>query len=437
MTPTLQLLLMLALIVVASKLAGHASRRLGLPVVFGEILAGLLLGPTLLNVFGWPVFAASPMLVGEGGTLLHAQVEGLAGIGVVLLMFVAGLETDLAQIRTVGKPAFWSALGGVLLPLFGGALVARLFGLGWAEALFIGTVLTATSVSISAQTLLELGHLRLREGATILAAAIIDDVLGILVLSLVIAFAGMGGAAHLGLPQQMAWAFADACEMPQATTGPTLQVIFTLLLMGAFFTVAYFALRGVKHLMAWAARLQGSYVLPALALALVLLLAVGAEYLGQVAAITGAYLAGVALARTAVREQVRNALHPFIYALFVPIFLMSIGLNTDASTLWGTGWLFVVVIVLVAIATKIIGCGLGARLSGFSGRDALRVGVGMISRGEVGLIIAQVGLQSGVIARPAYAAMVVMVLATTVITPLLLRAVFPPAADEASVPDAP
>src|SRR5687768_2519993 len=169
MTHPLQLLLLLALVITAAKAAGAAANRIGQPAVFGEILIGLLLGPTLLNVLGWPLFAGN-------GDELRALISDLAEIGVLLLMFVAGLETDLEEMRRVGTVAFWAAFGGVVLPVF------------W-EGVFIGTILTATSVSISAQTLIELGALRTREGSTILGAAVIDDVMGIIALSLVVAAA--------------------------------------------------------------------------------------------------------------------------------------------------------------------------------------------------------------------------------------------------------
>src|SRR3989442_10451123 len=188
MNPILQILLFLALVTLASKGAGLLSTRFGQPAVFGEILAGLVLGPSLLNVLGWGLFAPRP-----GGQTFHAELPGvvqaLAEIGVVLLMFVAGIETDLEEMRGVGKIAFWAAFGGVILPLGSGAAAAHLFGYGWGEGFFMGAVLTATSVSISAQTLMELNNLRSREGSTILGAAVIDDVMGIVVLSLGVAFA--------------------------------------------------------------------------------------------------------------------------------------------------------------------------------------------------------------------------------------------------------
>src|SRR5881296_2504038 len=195
MSFSLQILLLLSLITIASKGAGLLSTRFGQPAVFGEILAGLVLGPSLLNILNWGIFA--PRSGVEG---LHADLSGvvqtLAEIGVILLMFVAGMETDLGEMRRVGRVAFWAAFGGVILPLGSGAAAAHLFGYGWGKGFFMGAVLTATSVSISAQTLMELKALRSREGSTILGAAVIDDVMGIVVLSLVVAFIGSGAAAH-------------------------------------------------------------------------------------------------------------------------------------------------------------------------------------------------------------------------------------------------
>ncbi|HEX2952229.1 MAG TPA: cation:proton antiporter [Armatimonadota bacterium] len=167
MTHELLLLLLLAILITICKFAGHLSQRyLKQPVVFGEILAGLVLGPTLCNIFGWSVFR-------DAAPWLHDHITTLANLGVLLLMFVAGLESDLEQMRKVGKAAFWTALCGVIVPLIAGAAVSRCFGIGLREAIFIGAVLTATSVSISAQTLMEIGQLTSRPGMTILGAAVV------------------------------------------------------------------------------------------------------------------------------------------------------------------------------------------------------------------------------------------------------------------------
>jgi Kef-type K+ transport system membrane component KefB len=401
MTHSLQLLLLLALIIAAAKLAGALANRIGQPAVFGEILVGLLLGPTLLNMLGWPLFAPPAPEVEPGAGLL-AAVRDFAEIGVLLLMFVAGLETDVDELRRVGRVAFWSAFGGVVLPMAGGVATAAAFGLPifW-EGLFIGTILTATSVSISAQTLIELGALRTREGSTILGAAVIDDVMGIIVLSLVVAFAK---AADTGV---------DA-----------LAVVLVGVRVAVFFAAGVFAGRWFTPLLRWATRLEVSQALLAAVLIVAFVYAWAAEYLGSVAAITGAYLAGVLVAQTPFKGQVDRGIHPLTYSMFVPIFFISIGLQANGREL-GARAMFTVVLVVVAIAAKALGCGLFARLFGFSTGESIRVGVGMVSRGEVGLIAAGYGLANGIIGRDVFSASVIMVLATTMVTPPLLRLTFP------------
>ena len=398
----LQLLLLLSLIVAAAKLAGALAGRIGQPSVFGEILVGLLLGPTLVDVLGWPVFASPPPGGVEAAPGLLAIVRDLAEIGVLLLMFVAGLETDLAELRNVGRVAFWAAFGGVVLPMAAGALLSVAFGfpLYW-EGIFIGTILTATSVSISAQTLLELGALRTREGATILGAAVIDDVMGIIVLSFVVAFAraSAGGADLAGIGT-------------------------VVLRIAVFFVLAIAAGRFIGPALGWASRLNVSQGLLAAALVIAFIYAWAAEFVGAVAAITGAYIAGVLVAQTSFKKQIDAGIHPLTYSVFVPVFFISIGLAADGRQL-GDRALFTGLLVVVAIVAKVIGCGVSARLFGFNSRQSLRVGIGMISRGEVGLIVAGYGLANGIIGRDIFSASVIVVLATTMITPPLLRMVFP------------
>ena len=396
MSHLLQFILLLAIIVAAAKLAGAASQRLRQPSVFGEILVGLLLGPTLLNILAWPLFlphdpAHAPLL---------GVVRDLAELGVLLLMFIAGLETDLPEMRRVGKVAFWSAAGGVVLPFAGGVAVASAFGLpAFWEGIFIGTILTATSVSISAQTLIELGALRTREGSTILGAAVIDDVMGIIVLSFVVAFA-RGGQVHY-------WQFG-----------------VVVLRMALYFALAVAAGRLLAPFARWAEGLGVSQGLLAAVLVATFLYAWAAEYFGGVAAITGSYLAGVLFAQTDLKAQIDDGIHPLTYSMLVPVFFVAIGLQANARELGGQV-AFTITLVLVAIVAKAVGCGATARLLGFDNAESVRVGVGMISRGEVGLIVAGYGLGHGIIARDVFSASVIMVLATTMVTPPLLRLAFP------------
>jgi len=317
-------------------------------------------------------------------------------------MFVAGLETDLEQMRHVGRVAFWSAFGGVVLPFAGGAAVATAFGLPlfW-QGIFIGTILTATSVSISAQTLMELGALRSREGSTILAAAVIDDVMGIVVLSLVVALAGATAAGDI-----------DA--------GAIALVVVRLVL---FFAAALVAARWLPAILRRAGDLPVSQALLAAVLVVALVYGWAAEYIGGVAAITGTYLAGVLIAQTEFKTLVDSGVHPLTYSMFVPMFFISIGLQANGRALGGQA-AFTVALIAVAISAKALGCGLFARLWGFDARQSIRVGIGMISRGEVGLIVAGYGLSHGLIGGDVFSASVLVVLATTMVTPPLLRLVF-------------
>ena len=406
MTHFLQLLVLLAVTVAAAKLAGAAAVRIGQPAVFGEILIGLLLGPTVLNVLGFPMFSAPPegvLLTNASPPSLEAVMRDLSEIGVVLLMFVAGLETDVAEMRRVGKVAFWSALGGVVLPLVAGAAIASAFGfpLYW-EGIFIGTILTATSVSISAQTLLEIGALRSREGATILGAAVIDDVMGIILLSLIVAVA--------------------KAPVADVSVGQIAAVVVRLVV---YFAAAVIAGRAVPLMLSWARRLPVSQAVLSAAVVIAMIYAWAAEAVGGVAAITGAYIAGVLIAQTTFKKEIDAGIHPLAYSIFVPVFFIGIGLQADGRVL-GDRVAFTIALVAVAILAKAIGCAVSARWCGFTSRQSIRVGVGMISRGEVGLIVAGYGLANGLIGRDVFSASVIVVLVTTMVTPPLLRLVFPP-----------
>ncbi len=408
MTVVLQLLLLISLIIIAAKVSGSIANRFGMPAVLGEISAGLILGPTVFNILEYPLFQS------QGGHFPPPAeiVNVLAELGVILLMFVAGMETDLAGMKKVGKVAFSSAMGGVLFPGVGGALVALAFGFPVWESVFIGTVLTATSVSITAQTLMELGSLRTKEGSTILGAAVIDDVLGIIVLSIVIAFAVGAGPGHGG---------------GEAGGIGGMQVVWILVRMTLFFIVGWFLGRKTfDWLSEKIARLPVSQPLLAFVVVTAFLYAFAAEHFGKVAAITGAYLAGVLFAQTRFKQRIDEGIHPITYTVWVPIFFINIGLQANGREIWTSGLMpFALVIVVVAIAGKVLGCGSFAMMAGFSAKESLRVGTGMISRGEVGLIVTGVGLSQGIIEIELFSVMVVMVLVTTLVTPLLLRFVFP------------
>ncbi len=377
-TSPLEMLPLIAVILIGAKIAGKLSQRFGMPSVFGELLLGLALGPSLLN------------LVHPSDTLAL-----LAEIGVILLMFRAGLETDLVQMRQVGAASFVVAMGGVLLPLGGGYLIATAFGMQPLHALFVGAVLTATSVSISAEVLRELGRLRGRVGSTILGAAIIDDVLGVIVLSVVLGLAGEGDPL---------WAIGR---------------------MIVFFPVAWFI--GDK-LLPWLVNhklFNGEKEnILALLLGLLLLFAWSAESLGSVAAITGAYLFGIVAARHTDEEHViHHGSSALAYSFLVPMFFVNIGVAADAHVL-GAAPLFTVAILAFALVSKVIGCGAGALLTKFDMPESIQVGVGMIARGEVALVMIAAGKAAGLVDDTLFSAAIVMTLVTTLVTPPLLRAAF-------------
>ena len=399
LTHSLQVVLVLTLVIASAKLAGALATRIHQPSVFGEILAGLVLGPTFLNILAWPVFATPP---GADAIPLLTLVRDLAQIGVLLLLFVAGLETDLVMMRHVGKVAFWSAFGGVILPMIVGAMTASAFGLPlyW-DGIFVGAILTATSVTISAQTLLEIGALRSREGSTILAAAVIDDVMGIIVLSLVVALAK-----------------ASSDGMNWAVTG------IVMLRVGIYFAVAIAARPLLAPVLRWSSSLGVSQALLAAAVVIMFVYAWAAEYVGEIAALTGAYLAGVLIAQTNFKKDIDAGIHPLTYSIFVPLFFISIGLQANAREL-GPRTGFTIALIIVAIVAKAIGCAVFAKLFGFSAKESVRVGIGMIPRGEVELIVAGYGLAAGIIGSDVFSAAVVMVLATTMVAPPLMRLVFP------------
>ena len=397
MSEFLEITLLLALIVIGAKLFGYLASKINLPMVVGEISFGIILGPSIINIMALH-FGGQPLFVHHESS--SEIIKIMAELGVLFLMFLAGLETDLVAMRKVGVAAFNSAVGGVILPFVGGIGTSLLFGMPMREAIFIGTILTATSVSISAQTLIELNKLRTKEGATILGAAVIDDVIGILMLSVVVAVFATGG----GAPPPI-WLVA--------------------LKMIGYFAVAVVLAPVAKKFLAWFSKLPVSEPLLAGALVIALLYAFAGEHWGGVAAITGSYLAGIILATGEWKHELEEKSQAVVYSLFVPIFFVDIGLraNLREALTGNLAWVGLI-IVLVAILGKIVGSGIGAKLSGFNIKESLRVGSGMVSRGEVGLIVAGIGLEQAVISEEVFSLMVLMVVATTLITPILLRLSF-------------
>lgn len=389
MTTFLQLALLLSVILLSAKLAGYLSIRLGQPSVLGELLVGILLGPSVIDVLHLPFIDPA---------LGHTIAE-LGELGVLLLMFIAGLELHLDELTRNTRVAAYGGFLGVLVPTLLGWSVGRLFGLDQAAAIFLGLTLGATSVSISAQTLMELKVLRSRVGLSLLGAAVFDDVLVILSLSIFLAI--------------------------EAGTGSLSGVLWILIKMIAFLALSVaFGMWALPWLMRRVAHLPISQGVLTLALVVMLAYGVAAELLGGMAAITGAFIAGLMMARSGERERVEQGVHALAFGLFVPVFFINIGLSVNARSLEVEMIVFAVVITLTAIIGKWLGSGVGARIGGLSLRESVQLGAGMVSRGEVGLIVAGVGINEGLVSAGEFSAVVAMVLVTTLVTPPILRGLF-------------
>jgi Kef-type K+ transport system membrane component KefB len=392
MSSFLQLAIALTIIITAAKLGGYLSYRLGQPAVLGELIAGILLGPSVVNLVQLPFFT---------DVHLSETIKLLAEIGVLLLMFLAGLDLHLSDLLKSGKVAGLSGVLGMLLPLVLGTLAGLLFSMDISHAIFTGLVLSATSVSISAQTLMELKVLRSRVGVGLLGAAVFDDVLVLLGLSIFTAIA-----------------------LPSSSAGIA-SIIFIIVRIILYLVIA--SLVGMfifPRLSGLVGRLPISQGLIALTFVTILTYAWTAEAFGSMAAITGAFLAGVWFGRTPAKDHIHNGVSTLAYSVFVPIFFVNIGLFANIRELTWESTILLFVMILVAVVGKVVGAGYGAFLGGLGRQEALQLGVGMISRGEVGLIVAAVGIELGLIEQDIFSAIVGMVIVTTLITPPLLRKVF-------------
>ena len=382
----MEYILALVIIVIFTKVAGHLAVMIGQPSVLGKLIAGILVGPAVL---GW----VEP----------NEFIGHFAEIGVLLLMFIAGLETDLEQLKANWKSAVAVAFGGIVLPLIGGYGVAIALGLSQTEALFMGLLLCATSVSISVQALKEMDKLSSREGTTILGAAVVDDIVVVILLAIMMSFLGTGG---------------ESVSIPLLIGK---KVIF-------FAVIAVASIWLVPLIMKLAAKLKVTEAIMSGAIVLCLGFAYFAEWLG-VAGIIGSFAAGIAISQTKFRKEVEHRVEPITYTLFVPVFFVSIGLNITFDGLGEQVW-FMVLLSIVAIITKLIGCGFGARITGFSMKSSLVIGAGMISRGEVALIIASSGLASGLLPQQYFTSVVLVVIVTTLVTPPLLKMLFSGSSNE-------
>lgn len=376
----------LAIIIIFAKFFGILARKCKAPQVVGEIIAGLIIGPSMLR------------LVEQTDFLIQ-----MAEIGVVLLMFSAGLETNLKDLMKTGPIAFLIACSGVFVPLAGGSLLYMgFYGVqpwgseGFYKAVFIGVIMTATSVSITVQSLKELGKLKGKVGTTILSAAIIDDVIGIIVLTFVIGF-----------------------KNPESNASKV--VLYTIL----FFVCAVLFGFVLYKLFKWVDnRYPHTRRIPIISLAICFAFAYVAEAWFGIADITGAYVAGIILCSIRDSEYIDEKIDINSYMLFGPVFFASIGLKTNIDNIDGSIMLFAIGFVFVALITKIIGCGLMSKLCKFSFNDSLKIGVGMMTRGEVALIVSQKGLSVGLMTPVYFTAVILLIIISSISTPIVLKLLY-------------
>ncbi len=383
---TFEIFRSLAIIVVFAKLFGILARTCKAPQVVGEIIAGLIVGPSILG------------LVSTNDFLLQ-----MAEIGVVLLMFSAGLGTDLKELLKTGPIATLIACAGVFIPLGGGYLLYTCFygyaptgDLEFYKALFTGVIMTATSVSITVETLKELGYLKSNVGTTVLAAAIIDDIIGIIVLTFVIGF-----------------------KSPDSNVGNV--VLKTVLFFVFSIVVGFISYHLFKYFdKKWTHKRR----IPIFGLAYCFAFAYIAEKYFGIADITGAYFAGIILCSIQDSDYIARKADVNSYMLFGPIFFASIGLKTDIADFSPEILFFSICFVLVALVTKIIACGLVAKVCRFNFGDSLKIGVGMMTRGEVALIVSQKGLSVGLLEPVYFTSVILLIIVSSITTPIILKLLF-------------
>ena len=383
---TIDILRDLAIIVVCAKFFGLVARKLKAPMVVGEIIAGLVIGPCLLNILQPNEF-----------------ISVMAEIGVVLIMFSAGLETNLQELKKSGLAAFVIACIGVLVPLVGGSLLYMgMYGFAavgtdeFFKAVFIGCIMTATSVGITVEVLKEMGYLNSRVGQTILSAAIIDDIIGIIVLTFVLGF-------------------KDPDSNTLLVTGKIVLFLVLSVILGYIF-YKLFKRYDEKH--------SHTRRIPIIAIGLCLVMAFVAEKYFGIADITGAYIAGIILCNTRDADYIDRKVSINGYMFFAPMFFVGIGLKTDFSNVDTSMILFSVGFVAVALLSKIIGCGMVSKCFGYRWADCLKIGIGMMTRGEVALIITNKGLGLGIIDSSYFTAVILLIIVSSIVTPVLLKLLF-------------
>lgn len=382
-----KVLLSIVLILIFTKIGGIISRKLKMPEVLGALIAGVILGPIVLNVVQY-----------------DDNIKLLANIGVIMLMFLAGLETNVEEFKKAGFSSLVIALAGIILPLVLGTLCAYLFFDNFLENIFIGVILTATSVSITVETLKELGKLNTRSGINILGAAVIDDILGLILISIVLAVAQTSGSS-------------------EGTSG-ILSIIYVLIKIVLF---CVFSIIGLLYLPKIVNKFK-SHIKPGSAfftfsIAFAIFIAYIAESLG-IAAITGAYICGLVFSSFPQKEYLERNVKAISSGFLSLIFFASVGIQANLKGLDLKVIFITLVMFVIAVAGKLIGCGAVARFLKMSRRESFQIGTGMISRGEVAIITANIGLQKGIISEEIFLPTLIVVILTTIVTPVLLKLAF-------------
>lgn len=366
-------------ILFVTQLVSHFFNRWGIPDVIGQILVGIVAGPAVL---GW----------------IHqtAMIEEFQEIGVIVLMFIAGLESDLSLLKKYLKPAMAVAVGGMALPIVVMGLASQLFGLQWFESLFIGVIFSATSVSISVSVLREFNQIDSKEGATVLGAAVADDIGGVLILSVLISLMnGKGGESSTSLP-------------------------LIIMMQAIFFGGTYLLVRWLApYLMHLSKRLLTTAAPAVMAMILCLGMASLAD-LVHLSGAVGAFFAGIAVANTKARHDIAEAFEPLGYAVFIPVFFVNVGLVMRLNHFLDS-LVFIVVMTILACLTKLIGSGGGAMLMGFDRQSGYVIGSGMIARGEMALITAQIGYEAHLLSSKYYSDVITVVVLATVLAPFILK----------------
>ncbi|WP_295729282.1 cation:proton antiporter [uncultured Limosilactobacillus sp.] len=368
----------LAIILLITQIVAHFSMRIGVPDVIGQIVVGIVMGPAVL---GWI-------------TQTH-MINEFQEIGVIILMFIAGLESDLSLLKRYLKPAVVVALMGMLLPIVIMGIASDLYGMQWFESLFIGVIFSATSVSISVAVLRDYNQLGSKEGATILGAAVADDIGGVFLLSILI-------------------------SMMNGQSGQRLSLPLVILLQVVFFGGTYLL---VRWLAPYLMEISSDLLTTAAPSVVAMILCLGMAALADAVHLSGAvgsFFAGIAIANTQKREVINRSFVPIGYAMFIPIFFVNVGLSMRFDHFIDSLW-FILMMTVLACLTKLLGCGGGAKLTGFNLDSSYIIGSGMIARGEMSLITAQIGFQAHLLSEKYYSDIITVIVLATILAPFILK----------------